>query len=56
MKPQRSLRKTLRTLKDITEKIISCAIAAHSSLGPGLLENLYTETVELELKLRKIEY
>jgi len=42
--------------KDITEKIISCAIDVHSSLGPGLLENLYEEAMELELKLRKIEY
>lgn len=29
--------------KDITEKIISCAIEVHSILGPGLLENLYEE-------------
>jgi len=48
MKPQRSQRKTLRTLKDITEKIISCVIDAHLSLGLDLLENLYTEAVELE--------
>ncbi len=52
MKPQRPQRKTLRTLKeytfkDITEKIISCAIEVHSSLGPGLLENLYCSVAEL---------
>ncbi|MBI4849928.1 MAG: hypothetical protein HY808_15365 [Nitrospirae bacterium] len=28
-------------LKDVTEKIISCAIEVHSALGPGLLESLY---------------
>jgi len=27
--------------KDITEKIISCAIEVHSTLGPGLLESVY---------------
>ncbi len=61
MKPQRPQRNTLRTLKeysfkDITEKIISCAIEVHSSLGPGLLENLYEEAMEHELKSRGIEY
>ena len=61
MKPQRPQRNTLRTLKeypfkDITEKIISCAIEIHSLLGPGLLENLYEEAMEHELKSRGIEY
>ena len=46
MKPQSTQRKTLRTLKEyplrnITEKIISCAIEVHSFLGPGLLEYSY---------------
>ena len=61
MKPQRTQRNTLRTVKeypfkDITEKIISCAIEVHSLLGPGLLENLYEEAMEHELKSRGIEY
>ena len=61
MKPQRPQRNALRTqkkypLKDITEKIISCAIEVHSSLGPGLLENLYEEAMEHELKSQGIEY
>ena len=56
MKPQRPQRNTLRTLKeypfkDITEKIISCAIENHSLLGPGLLENLYEVGMEHELSL-----
>jgi hypothetical protein len=29
--------------RDVTEKIISCAIEVHSKLGPGLLEKLYEE-------------
>ena len=61
MKPQRTQRNTLITIKeyphkDITEKIISCAIEVHSLLGPGLLENLYEEAMECELKLRDIVY
>ena len=59
MKPQRPQRNTLSTLKeypfkDITEKIISCATEVHSLLGPGLLENLYEEAMEHELKSRGI--
>ena len=61
MKPQRPQRNTWGTLKeypfkDIAEKIISCAIEVHSLLGPGLLENLYEEAMEHELKSRGIEY
>jgi len=45
MKPQKPQRNTLCTLKefplkDIRERIISCAIEVHSTLGPGLLENV----------------
>jgi hypothetical protein len=41
MKPQRAQRNTLCTqnefpLKDITERIISCAIAVQITLGPGV--------------------
>jgi len=48
MKPQSVQRSALCpqkefTLKDITEQIISCAIEVHSTLGPGLLENVYEE-------------
>ncbi len=41
-------------LKDITEKIISCAIEVHSNLGPGLLESVYEEALAYEFSLRKI--
>lgn len=43
-------------LKDVTERIISCAIEVHSSLGPGLLESVYEEALAHELTLRKITY
>jgi len=41
-------------LKDVTQKIISCALEVHSALGPGLLENLYEEALVEEFKLRNI--
>ena len=41
-------------LKEVTEKIISCAIEVHSALGPGLLESLYEEALVEEFKLRNI--
>jgi len=47
------LRNTLNyPFKDITEKIISCAIEVHSSLGPGLLESIYEEALAHEFVLR----
>ena len=61
MKPQRAQRKTLCSpgefpLKEITKRIISCAIEVHSFLGPGLLENVYEEALSHEFKLRNIAY
>ena len=45
-----------RISKDITKQIISCAIDVHSSLGSGLLENVYEEALAHEFNLRGIEY
>ncbi len=58
MKPQRNALCTLKEfpLKDITERIISSAIEVHSTLGPGLLENVYEEALSHEFKLRDIVY
>ena len=61
MKPQSSQRNILRTLKEyhfknITEKIIYLTIEVHSSHESHLLENLYEEAMEYELKSRCIEY
>jgi GxxExxY protein len=61
MKPQRSRSFPLCTqkefpLKDITEKIIACAIEVHSTLGPGLLESVYEEALAHEFNLRGINY
>jgi GxxExxY protein len=35
----------------ITERIIKCAIEVHRQLGPGLLENVYEEALDIECKL-----
>jgi len=43
-------------LKDLTGKIISCAIEVHSALGPGLLENVYEQALSHEFTLRGVEY
>jgi len=37
-------------LKEITERMISCAIEVHKTLGPGLLESLYEEASEYEFE------
>lgn len=37
-------------LREVTEKIISCAIEVHSALGPGLLESLYEEALVEDLR------
>ena len=61
MEPQRAQRDTLCDQKEfplklITEKIISCAIEVHSTLGPGLLESVYEEALAHEFGLRDIVY
>ena len=61
MKPQRAQSFSLCSpnefpLKDITEKIISCALEVHSTLGPGLLESVYEEALGYEFTLRRIVY
>jgi GxxExxY protein len=42
--------------KEITARIISCAIEVHSTLGPGLLESVYEEALAREFTLRKMGY
>ena len=43
-------------LKEITERIISCAMEVHSTLGPGLLESVYEEALAQELTIRGNPY
>jgi GxxExxY protein len=35
--------------KDLTGKIVDCAISVHKLLGPGLLESAYEECLQYEL-------
>ena len=37
-------------INHLTEKVIGAAIEVHKTLGPGLLENLYEEALECEIK------
>ena len=60
MKPQRAQRTLCSQeefpLKDITERIISCAIEVHKALGTGLLENIYEEALAYEFTLKQVNY
>jgi GxxExxY protein len=39
----------------ITERIIKSAIAVHRELGPGLLENVYEEALDIECSMDGLE-
>jgi GxxExxY protein len=41
---------------ELTEKVIGGAIEVHRSLGPGLLESAYQESLCRELSLRRIPF
>jgi GxxExxY protein len=43
-------------LEDLIHRTIGCCIAVHRALGPGLLENIYSRGVCLELQATKIPY
>jgi GxxExxY protein len=41
---------------DITRRILAGAIEVHRTLGPGLLESIYTPCLHAELSMRKLEF
>lgn len=41
-------------LKELTGKIISCAIDVHKKLGPGFLESIYHAALPMELVKQKL--
>nr|AIA19103.1 GxxExxY protein [uncultured bacterium] len=41
---------------DLTSAIIGAAIEVHRSLGPGFLESIYENAMDVELRLREIPF
>ena len=41
---------------DVTGKILAAAIEVHRTLGPGLLESVYLERLQLELAIHKLRF
>ena len=42
--------------KELTHKIIGCAMEVHKELGPGFLEAIYQEALEIEFSMQNIPY
>ncbi len=42
--------------RDLSERIIGCAIEVHRELGPGLLENVYESALAHELGARGLRF
>ncbi len=42
--------------EELSKKIIGCAITVHKMVGPGLLENVYEQSLCVELKLNNIPF
>ena len=43
-------------INELTKKVIGCAIEVHKSLGPGLLETAYEQSLARELDLAGISF
>ena len=43
-------------LETFIHRTIGCCITVHRALGPGLLENIYTRAVSLELEVQRIPF
>ena len=43
-------------LKEITKRIIACAMEVHTNLGPGLLESVYEEALAHEFTLQNMVF
>jgi GxxExxY protein len=42
--------------KELSDRIIGCAINVHKSVGPGFLENVYKNSLCIEFNLNNIPY
>lgn len=47
---------TTSKLNDLVYQVTGAAIEVHRALGPGLLENIYSECMQHELSLRGIDF
>lgn len=45
---------SLDAVDSLTERIIGCAIEVHRVLGPGLLESVYRDSLQIELRAQGI--
>ena len=48
--------KTAKSINELTERLIGCAIEVQRALGPGLLESTYEMCLCRELNLQKIPF
>jgi len=44
------------TERELTERVIGCAIEVHRTLGPGLLESTYQQCLAHELEVQEIPF
>jgi GxxExxY protein len=51
-----SLISPIPDFEPLTNRVIACAIEVHKTLGPGLLESVYQECMEVELKSANLEF
>lgn len=42
--------------KELTEKVIGCAMTVHSTLGNGFPEKIYQKALAIELRLNNIQF
>ena len=42
--------------REVTEKVIGAAFEVHQLMGPGLLESVYQQSMQIELALRGIRF
>lgn len=48
--------KTAKSMNELTERLIGCAIEVQRALGPGLLESTYEMCLSRELNLQEIPF